>query len=215
MYMRTVYRMDERALRETFVSSQTRFQGRIITVEEWQVKLPDGQSAGREVVLHNGAAAVVPVDRLGYVTLVRQHRVAIGEITLEIPAGKLDDPGEDPFLCAQRELEEETGYRAHKWQKLGHVVTTPGYCTERIALYLATDLEEGQAHTDPGEFLTLQRLPLKEAVRMVEEGRIVDAKTCLALLLAQQALMQPEHLWQEGQWHNKPLHDGSRPQAKG
>ena len=181
-------------LMETVVSGERIFDGNIIKVEKWTVTLPDGREAGREIVLHNGAAAVVPVDSRGCVTLVRQHRVAIGRFTLEVPAGKLDDPNEDPFACAMRELEEETGLRARKWQKLAHVVTTPGFCTERIALYLATELTQAQAHADPDEFLRLTRLPLSEAVDMVMRGEIEDAKTCLALLMAQRALSEPAFL---------------------
>ena len=181
-------------LRETVVSSETLFEGKVITVQKWSVHLPDGREAGREIVLHNGAAAVVPVDSRGYVTLVRQHRVAIGRFTLEIPAGKLDHANEDPFECARRELEEETGLMAKKWQKMAHVVTTPGFCTERIALYLATDLTQAAAHTDPDEFLRIVRLPLSEAAAMVMRGEIEDAKTCLGLLMAQKTLGEPAFL---------------------
>lgn len=206
--------MQSNEFAETVLSRKREFEGRVITVEQWQVRLPDGREAGREIVLHNGAAAVVPLDHQHRVTLVRQHRVAIGRTTLEIPAGKLDSPGEDPFDCARRELEEETGLVAGKWQKLAHVVTTPGFCTERIALYLATDLKQAQAHTDPDEFISLVRLPLSEAVLMVENGEIEDAKTCLALLLAQHAVFQGAFRWQENSArHQMP---GSHyPQAQG
>ena len=202
-------------LKETVLHRQTEFTGQIMTVQQWTVSLPDGRKANREIVLHNGAAAVVPVDKSGTVTLVRQHRVAIDQVTLEIPAGKLDMPGEDPFECARRELEEETGLKAGKWQKMAHVVTTPGFCTERIALYLATDLKQAQAHTDPDEFLSLVRMPLTEAVMMVERGQIVDAKTCLGLLLAQQILNQPAFLWQEGKRGASHLKKSPPPQAEG
>jgi ADP-ribose pyrophosphatase len=110
---------------------------------------------------------------------------------LEIPAGKLDFMGEDPFACAQRELEEETGLVAAKWQKLAHVVTTPGFCTERIALYLATQLRQTAARPDADEFLNVVRMPLSEAIAWINQGKITDAKTCLGLLLAQQALGTP------------------------
>lgn len=175
-------------IKETFLSAQTQFEGKIITVEKWRVRLPDGREADREVVHHLGAAAVVPVDARGYVTLVRQHRVAIGRVTLEIPAGKLDFQGEDPFDCAKRELEEETGFLARKWQKMGHVVTTPGFCTEKIALYLATELTQAASRPDADEFLRLVRMPLSEAVARVLQGEIVDMKTCLGLLMAQKNL---------------------------
>ncbi|MDI9521067.1 MAG: NUDIX hydrolase [Bacillota bacterium] len=206
--------MNEKDLKETFLSSKTEFVGKIITVEQWRVSLPNGQEAGREIVKHNGAAAVVPVDSRGIVTLVKQHRVAIDRITLEVPAGKLDAPDEDPFLCAKRELEEETGLVAGKWQKMAHVVTTPGFCTERIALYLATDLTQGRQHMDPDEFLNLVKMPLNDAVMMVEAGQIEDAKTCLALLMAHRILNQPSYLWQEGA-HSKASFKDAYPQAKG
>lgn len=180
----------EQDQREVVLSSNTVFQGKVVTVETWQVALPDGREAGREIVLHLGAAAVVPVDKRGFVTLVKQHRVAINQMTLEIPAGKLDYPGEDPFACAKRELEEETGLQAAKWIKLAHVVTTPGFCTERIALYLATELTQVQAHADPDEFLRLLHLPLTEAIGMIATGAIIDAKTCLGLLMAQQEMQR-------------------------
>ncbi len=184
-------------LRETVVATTPIFQGRVLEVETWQVSLPDGRTAGREIVLHNGAAAVVPVDARGNVTLVRQHRVAIDRVTLEIPAGKLDFKEEDPFECARRELEEETGLKAGKWQKMAHVVTTPGFCTERIALYLATELSQAAPHADPDEFLRLVRMPLAEAVQKVMRGEIEDAKTCLGLLMAQGILGAPAFLWPE------------------
>lgn len=205
--------MHEHELREKVIAKQTEFEGRVITVQQWRVALPDGREAGREVVLHNGAAAVVPLDSRHYVTLVQQHRVAIDQVTLELPAGKLDSPDEDPFECAKRELEEETGLKAGKWQKMAHVVTTPGFCTERIALYLATELKQAESHTDPDEFLNLVRMPLSEAVLMVESGQITDAKTCLGLLLAQRTLGQPAYLWQEG-LAQKPGKTGGYPRAK-
>ena len=180
--------MQDKELRETVINGETMYDGRIIKVEKWTVRLPDGREAEREVVLHNGAAAIVPVDRKGFVTLVRQYRVAVGRLMLEIPAGKLDFLGEDPFDCARRELEEETGLKAGKWQKMAHVVTTPGFCTERIAIYLATELTQDKRHTDPDEFLSLVRMPLSDAVAKVLQGEIEDAKSCLGLLLAQKAL---------------------------
>ncbi len=190
---------DERdqEIKETFLSAETRYEGRVITVEDWRVRLPDGREAGRDIVLHPGAAAIVPVDARGYVTLVRQHRVAIGKVTLEVPAGKLDFMGEDPFECAKRELEEETGLTARKWQKMAHVVTTPGFCTERIALYLATELTQAPARPDADEFLRLVRMPLFEAVARVMEGEITDAKTCLALLMAQRTLTPAAYMPQD------------------
>lgn len=176
--------MADEALRETPFQKQVVFDGKIISVEHWQVKLPDGREALREVVKHLGAAAVVPVDEDGYVTLVRQHRVAIDRMTWEIPAGKLNFAGEDPLDCAIRELEEETGLKAGCWELLTLVDTTPGFCTERIALYLATDLSQHEAHADEDEFLQVTRIPLSEAVKQVMAGELRDAKTALGILMA-------------------------------
>lgn len=184
--------MDEE-LRENFLSGEEVFHGKIINVEHWQVSLPDGDTALREVVRHNGAAAIVPVDEYGYVTLVRQHRVAIDRFTWEIPAGKLDSPTEDPFLAAQRELEEETGLRAENWRLLTRIDTTPGFCTERIALYLATGLSQHEAHPDTDEFLHLTKIPLEEAAALCMKGELRDSKTVIGLLMAQRLLAG--HAW--------------------
>lgn len=182
--------LGEQDLRERYLSGETLYEGAILTLERWKVRLPDGREAAREVVLHKGAAAIVPVDDTGQVTLVRQHRVSVDQLLWEIPAGKLDYTGEDPLSCARRELEEETGLRARSWQLLNKVITTPGFCTEQISIYLATGLSQHEVHRDQDEFLQLCRLPLDEAVRMVMAGELTDAKTCLGLLMAQQHLAQ-------------------------
>ena len=180
--------MRDEEMRERFLSSEEIYPGRIIRVEKWQMALPNGQAAMREIVRHNGASAIVPVDEMGRVTLVRQYRVPIDECTWEIPAGKLDSPTEDPFRAAQRELEEETGLQAEAWRHLTTMYTTPGVCTEKIAIYLATNLSQHPAHPDEDEFLDLNRLPLSEAVAMCMDGRIRDSKTMVGLLLAHRAL---------------------------
>lgn len=179
--------MDD-ALREKFLSSEEIYPGKIIHVQRWQVELPNGKTAPREIVRHNGAAAVVAVDGAGQVTLVRQYRTPIGQCTWEIPAGKLDTPQEDPFSAAQRELEEETGLQARHWQKLTAMYTTPGFCNEQISIYLATGLSQHPAHPDPDEFLQLTRLPLEEAVALCASGEIRDSKTIVGLMLAQRFL---------------------------
>ncbi|MEG0740709.1 MAG: NUDIX hydrolase [Clostridia bacterium] len=171
-------------LRETPLNDQPVFEGVLIDVSHMQVRLPNGETALREVVHHKGAAAVVPVDDEGCVYLVRQHRVVLNLMTLEIPAGKLDHVGENPYDCAVRELEEETGLRAEHMELLSHVVTTPGFCTEKIGLYLATGLSQHEKHLDADEFLGVIRLPLEEAVARVMSGELRDAKTALGLLMA-------------------------------
>lgn len=180
--------MTDDALRETYVSGEEKFHGKIINVEHWQVSLPNGKMALREVVRHNGAAAIVPVDDEGYVTLVRQHRVVAGRFTWEIPAGKLDTPDEDPFSCAKRELEEETGLNAENWRLLSRIDTTPGFCTEKIALYLATGLSQHNTHPDEDEFLHITRIPLAEAVALCLKGELRDSKTVIGILMAGQIL---------------------------
>ena len=119
--------MDENTIREVPFASETIYDGKILHVERWQVTCPNGRSAVREIVVHKGAAAVVPVYPDGTTLLVRQHRVAVDRVTLEIPAGKLDSAGEDPLDCAVRELEEETGLRVGRMTLLTSLLTTPGF----------------------------------------------------------------------------------------
>ena len=195
------------SLREVYQDGETKYDGKIIRVEKWRVSLPDGREAAREVVIHKGAAAIVPVDAQGMVTLVRQHRVALDTFTWEIPAGKLDSVSEDPLDCAKRELEEETGLRAANWRRLSHVNTTPGFCTEQISIYLATELSQHEAHADQDEFLRLQKMPLDEAVNRVMAGEFRDAKTCLGLLMAARVLANQPRLprWGDGMPPNRRM----------
>ncbi len=195
------------SLREIYQDGETIYDGKIIRVEKWRVSLPDGREAAREVVIHKGAAAIVPVDAQGMVTLVRQHRVALDTFTWEIPAGKLDSVSEDPLDCAKRELEEETGLRAANWRRLSHVITTPGFCTEQISIYLATELSQHEAHADQDEFLRLQKMPLDEAVNRVMAGEFRDAKTCLGLLMAARVLADQPRLprWGDGMPPNRRM----------
>ena len=179
---------DDRQLIETPISEETVFRGALIDVSHMQVRLPNGRTALREIVHHKGAAAVVPVDEEEYVYLVRQHRVVNDMLTWEIPAGKLDTADEDPLHCAVRELREETGLKAEHMEKLSHIVTTPGFCTEKIGLYMATGLSQHEDHPDEDEFLRVTRIPLKEAVQRVMSGELQDAKTALGLLMAWQKL---------------------------
>ena len=179
---------DDRQLIETPISDETVFRGALIDVSHMQVRLPNGHTALREIVHHKGAAAIVPVDDEEYVYLVRQHRVVNDMLTWEIPAGKLDTADEDPLHCAVRELREETGLKAEHMEKLSYIVTTPGFCTEKIGLYLATGLSQHEDHPDEDEFLRVARIPLKEAVQRVMSGEFQDAKTALGLLMAWQKL---------------------------
>lgn len=175
-------------LTEAFVSEETRYTGRVFTVSERMVRLPNGKVVKRELVNHHGAAAVVPVDNDGMVTLVRQFRVAHNRVMLEIPAGKLDSPEENTLDCAHRELLEETGLRAGTMRFLTHMAPTPGYDTEFVDIYLATGLSEGRARPDEDEFLVVERMPLTEAAERVMRGELNDAKTAIGLLMAARLL---------------------------
>ena len=186
--------MNDQELREIPFSSETIYNGKILHVEKWQVTCPNGRKATREIVVHKGAAAVVPVFEDGTTLLVRQHRVAVDRVTLEIPAGKLDSAGEDPLDCAVRELREETGLSAQRMTLLTTLLTTPGFCTEKIAIYLAQGLSQGETHPDEDEFLGLVRIPLDDAVAMVMRGELRDSKTICGLMMAREVLRaQKEH----------------------
>lgn len=180
--------MNDQELREIPFSSETIYDGAILRVEKWQVTCPNGHAAPREIVVHKGAAAVIPVYEDGTTLLVRQHRVSVDRVTLEIPAGKLDSWGEDPYDCAVRELKEETGLAAERFTLLTSLLTTPGFCTEKIAIYLAEGLSQGETNPDEDEFLGLVRMPLDEAVDMVMRGDIRDGKTVAGLLMAKNML---------------------------
>ena len=165
-------------------NKETVYQGILIRLEHWDVALPNGDICKREIACHIGAAAVVAIDNEDQIVLVRQSRVAVGRITHEIPAGKLDSPDEDPLFCAKRELSEETGLTAEHWQKLTVLETTPGFCNERIHIYLAAGLHKGDAHPDEDEFVDVERMPLAEAVEHVMKGDFHDGKTCIGILMA-------------------------------
>lgn len=162
---------------------RTVFEGKVVRLYVDRVRLPDGREAEREVVLHWGAVGMVPLDAEGRVILVRQYRHAPGEKLLEIPAGKLY-PGEEPLQCAQRELLEEVGCRAGRWVKLASFYTSPGFSDEMLHLYLALELQEGEASPEEDEFLEVVRISLDRALMLVKEGEIKDSKTVAGLALA-------------------------------
>ena len=180
---------DDANLRERLVSSELLRRGRILEFRVDTVELPDGSRSTRDIAAHPGAAAVVAVDPDGHVLLVRQWRHAIGHALLEIPAGTLDrhpdGSVEDHALAAARELEEETGYRAATWRLLGSFYSAPGFTSELLHVYLATDLvpaHEGRLGPDADERLELERMPLPEAIAMAERGEFHDAKSLVGLL---------------------------------
>lgn len=165
------------------LTSERVFEGRLIKVDRERVRLPGGKEATLETIRHPGAAAVLPFMPDGTVLLIRQFRHAAGGFIVEVPAGKLD-AGEPPDACARREIEEEVGFRAERLVDLAAVRTTPGFTDEVIWLYEAHDLVPGTQKLDADEVLEVLRVPFDEAVRMTLDGRIGDAKTMCAILLA-------------------------------
>ncbi len=168
---------------EEKISSEEIFNGKIVHLFRDTVRLPNGKPATREVMRHPGAAAVVPVTQDGNVILVRQYRYPFAQVMLEIPAGKLD-PGEDPLVCARRELLEETGYEAAEFVSLGVFYPSVAVLDEKIYLYIAKGLTFRAANPDADEFLNVEQRPLDELVEEIMAGGVPDGKTQAAILKA-------------------------------
>ena len=166
---------------EEIIKSEYLYRGRVVTLRLDQVRLPTQQIVAREIVEHRGAVAIVALDARKRVLLVRQYRPGAGSELLEIPAGTLEE-NEDPAACAARELKEETGYHAAQWQALGHFYSSPGICTEKMYLFLARRLTRGTAAPEEDELIRAEFVPFNRALKMIERGEIVDAKTIVGLL---------------------------------
>ena len=163
------------------LESKVTHKGFLVTVTMDKILMPDGKPAMRESVIRGkNAAAVLPVDNDGSIIFVRQYRHAFAEMLLEIPAGVLND-GEEPEVGVARELEEETGKKPGKLEFLCEMYPTVGYCSERIQMYIATELTEGVQNLDPDEFVEIERYTLEEALAMISRGEIKDGKTIAAL----------------------------------
>lgn len=180
-----MHTFNDESIMERNISRKRVFEGIILNIDHVVNELPNGKSAAREIAVHVGASAVLPIDAEGNVYLVRQYRAPIEQVLLEIPAGKLNFVEEDRLLAAKRELEEETGLQAEHWLHLCDTFTTAGFSNERISLYLARGLKKGNSHPDEDEFLNLVKLPYREALDMVMRGEIRDSKTQITLLMAQ------------------------------
>lgn len=167
-------------LTEKTLTSREVYRGRILRVREDTVRLPNGKTAEREVAEHPGGVGILALDG-GDVLLVRQYRYAFSRVLTEIPAGKRE-PGEEPFVTAQRELREEIGATAGKWTELGALIASPGCYGEVLYLYMAQELTFGDTHPDEDELLDVVRMPFDRAVELCMTGELTDAKTVAALL---------------------------------
>ena len=179
---------DPDELLETKVDGKRLFSGAVFDLEVDHVRLPNKRIATRELIRHKGAVAIVPLFPDGTVAVEAQFRYAVGRIMIEIPAGKLNAPDEDREAAALRELREETGLVAGKLTCLGDYFGSPAIVDERITLYLATELSEGERDLDDDEFLSVKRIPLDTLCDAIVSGEITDGKTQAAL--ARVALMR-------------------------
>lgn len=171
-------------LTEATIQSEFLLDGRLLKVYRDRVELPDGRESVREWIDHPGASAVVPVFEDGTTLLVRQFRYPPRREFLEVPAGKIDKQGENPQEVAERELEEETGWRAHHFVSLGSLYPCIGYSNEVIHIYMAENLEKGQRALSDGEFMEVVPMGFAEATELVRSGEILDMKTVVALMYA-------------------------------
>ena len=172
---------------EKTISKDYKYNGRIINLRVDDVELENGKTTIREVVEHNGGVCVAALDENGCLLMVKQFRYPYGEVLLEIPAGKLEK-GENPEQCGKRELEEETGYIPEKLTDLGKLYPTPAYLTEIIHMYYAENLAKTAQNLDEDEFLSVEHVPFSDAVQMVLNGEIRDAKTQVAILKLKELL---------------------------
>lgn len=169
------------------VKSREIYKGKVISLVKESVLMPNGKVADREIIEHNGAAAMIPVDSDGKIIFVRQYRQSAMAEVLEIPAGTIEK-GEEPLDCAVREIEEETSFKAGKITFLTKFYSAIGFCREIIYLYICEDLIQGSFNLDPDEFIKVEKYSLDEAVSMVLNGEICDSKTIIAVLAYKQWL---------------------------
>jgi len=169
------------------IHSESIYQGRAFLVRKDRVKLPNGAETSLDIVEHRGAVTILPIDSDRNIWFVRQDRHAVGIELLELPAGTLET-GELPEICAQRETREEIGMRAGKLKKIGALYLAPGYSTEFMHIFLATDLSSAPLDGDIDEFLSVERIPLEQVHAMIQAGEIIDGKTLAVFQLAQQHL---------------------------
>jgi len=188
--------MNDPHLTETRLSGELVYDGHFLKVQRDQVSLPDGQVTSREYIKHPGAVVILPLFDDGSVLLERQYRYPLDRVFIEFPAGKID-PGEDTLACAKRELLEETGYTAGKWQFVCTIHNAIAYADEHLELYLAKDLTAGESKLDDGEFLEVYRAPLSELMDGIRSGQVTDVKTIIGAFWVEKIL--------SGQWQAGPI----------
>ncbi|MGI1822032.1 NUDIX domain-containing protein [Exiguobacterium sp. TRN 1102] len=167
-------------MEEKTIEREVIYKGKIFDVEKHVVSLPNGNTSVRELVYHNGAVAVLVIDESDNIVMVEQYRKAFESMSLEIPAGKLEK-GEEPVSSAERELAEETGYTAESLEKIFSFYGAPGFCSERVDVFVAKGLSAGEMNLDEDEFLNVKRYSFEEAVDLLDRGVITDAKTIMAI----------------------------------
>lgn len=179
--------MHKKILLEEKIRGEKVYEGRLLHVHRDEVRLPDGKESVREYITHPGAVVVIALTAEGHLILERQHRYPLHRDFIELPAGKID-AGEEPLACAQRELQEETGYVATEWQYVTTLYPCIGYTDERLVYYLARDLRFEGHKRDEDEFLEIFTLPFSDAMDMVRRGEICEAKTVMGLFWLEKLL---------------------------
>ena len=169
------------------LKSETLLKGRAFAIRRDLMRTPDGRETKFDIIEHGGSVVIVPLDSDGNLLFVRQYRHAAGQDLLELPAGTLDEE-EEPAVCAAREIREETGFAAGRLEKIGDFYLAPGYSTEFMVVFLATDLKHDPLEADADEFLSVEKIPVQQAIELAERGEMPDAKSLAALLLARRYL---------------------------
>ncbi len=177
--------LEEKTLSQSYV-----YRGRVINMRVDEALLPNGKTAGREVVEHNGGVCVAALTEKNEIYMVKQFRYPYGEVIYEIPAGKRDSVAEEPLKCGMRELREETGMTAERFIPLGELYPSPGYCGEIIWMFAAVGLSASECDPDDDEFIEAEKIPLEKVIEMIMSGEIKDAKTQAAVLKLAELLRQ-------------------------
>ena len=173
--------------KEKTMKTERIFEGKVLNLRVDTVELPNKKYSKRELIEHSGGVTVVALTDQKEIVLVKQYRKAIEDFLLELPAGKLEYK-EDPLECGKRELKEETGYTSDNFELLGETYSSPGYSTEKIYIYLAQDLKEGESELDEGEYLEVEKIDIKQVMKMIENNELKDSKTINGILMAQNKL---------------------------